>query len=348
MKPRFKTKKIRVGDVAVGGGAPISIQSMTNTPTKDVAKTADQIDSLRRAGCGIVRIAVPDMASAGAVRELKRRAGIPLVADIHFDHRLALEAMKNGIDGLRLNPGNIRDPENVKKVVTMAKALKIPIRIGVNAGSIDRKKFGRPTAGALVRSCLEHVRILEKLGFGLIKISLKSSDVPTTIEAYRLMARERNYPLHIGITEAGTLFSGSIKSGVGLGILLWEGLGDTLRVSLSADPVREVLAGRQILRDLGLKKEGVEIVSCPTCARTSIDVEKIARVIEEESAGIRKPLKVAIMGCVVNGPGEAMDADLGIAGGAHEALLFKKGKIVRKVPAKRIASVLLEEIEKFR
>jgi (E)-4-hydroxy-3-methylbut-2-enyl-diphosphate synthase len=320
---------------------------MTNTKTSDIDSTAKQANALAEAGCQIIRFGIPDLESAKAVRWIRQKVKIPVVADIHFDHNLALEVLEGGVDGLRLNPGNIRDQSKVETIVRKAQEKKVPIRIGVNGGSIDRSRYNANSAEGLVASALHHVRILEKLNFTDIKISLKSTDVLTTIEAYKLMLKERDYPLHIGITEAGTSFSGAIKSGIGMGILLYQGIGDTLRVSLSADPMKEVIAARQILRDLHLLHEGVEIISCPTCARSELDVEKIATEIENRTLHIRKSVKIAVMGCVVNGPGEARDADIGVTGNRQEAMLFRGGKVIARIPVSSVVDRLMEEIGKL-
>lgn len=349
MIKRRPTRQVMVGNVPVGGGAPVSIQSMTNTPTCDVNATVAQIHALEDAGCEIVRVAVPDEESADALKSIKKQIRIPIVADIHFDYRLALKAMENGADKIRINPGNIGDRERVKKVVEVAKERNIPIRIGVNAGSLEKnitQKYGL-TPRAMVESALEHARILEELDFYDIVFSLKASSVPMTIAAYRLMSEKTDYPLHIGVTEAGTLFRGTIKSCVGLGCLLAEGIGDTIRVSLTGDPREEVRVGQELLRSLGLLEGGVEFVSCPTCGRCQIDLIKIASEVEERLGKIDKSIKVAVMGCAVNGPGEAREADIGIAGGKNEALLFKKGEIIRKIPQDKIVDELMEEIMKM-
>jgi len=345
---RRKTKKVRVGDIFIGGDAPITVQSMTNTDTRNIEETIEQIKKLEEAGCQIIRVAVPDMEAAQAIGSIKKAISIPLVADIHFDYRLALESMKQGADKIRINPGNIGDRERVKKVVEEAKARSIPIRIGVNSGSVEKHilaKYGGVTAEGLVESAFGHVSILEEYGFEQIVLSLKASSVPMTIDAYRLMSQRCDYPLHIGVTEAGTVYSGTIKSAVGLGCLLAEGIGDTLRVSLTGDPVEEVKAGREILKALGLGHGGPEFVSCPTCGRCQIDLIDIANKVEEQLRSLNVNLKVAVMGCAVNGPGEAREADIGIAGGKGEALLFKKGKIIRKIPQDRIVEELMKEIE---
>jgi (E)-4-hydroxy-3-methylbut-2-enyl-diphosphate synthase len=334
MKERRKTRRIRVGDVPVGGGAPISIQSMTSTDTRDVRATVGQIRSLARAGCEIVRVAVPDEAAARAFRKVKAASPIPVIADIHFHHRLAVACADAGADGLRINPGNIGGEERTREVLRAARANGIPVRIGVNAGSLEKdllRKHGGPTSGALAESAARWVRFCEKARFTRMKFSLKASDVVTTVEAYRRFSRRFDYPLHIGITEAGTMFSGTVKSAVGLGILLAEGIGDTLRVSLTGPPEEEVRAGWQILKSLGLRERGPDFISCPTCGRVSIDVAGIALEVERRLSRIDAPLKVAVMGCSVNGPGEAREADVGVAGGKGEGLIFVKGNVVKKV-----------------
>ncbi|MCR4434599.1 MAG: flavodoxin-dependent (E)-4-hydroxy-3-methylbut-2-enyl-diphosphate synthase [Eubacteriales bacterium] len=347
---RRETKKIRVGDRFIGGDAPVTVQSMTNTDTRDVNATVEQIKRLEEAGCDIVRVAVPDNQAAEAVGKIKKSIKIPLVADIHFDYRLALACMKNGADKIRLNPGNIGGIDRVKAVADMAKSRGIPIRIGVNSGSVEKhilEKYGRVTPEGMVESALNHSKILEDLDFDLILFSLKASSVPLTIAAYRLMSEKTQYPLHIGVTEAGTIFGGTVKSSVGLGCLLAEGIGDTLRVSLTGDPVEEVKVGLEILKSLGMRKNGIELISCPTCGRCGIDLVRIARQVEDRLRGSPKNIKVAIMGCVVNGPGEAREADIGIAGGKGEALLFKKGEILRKVPEDKVVEELLMEIDRL-
>ncbi len=347
---RKPTKKIRVGDIFIGGDSPISVQSMTNTDTRDVKATVHQIKRLEQEGCKIIRVAVPDSQSADAVKEIKKAISIPLVADIHFDYRLALECMRNGVDKIRLNPGNIGGQDRVEKVAAMAKERNIPIRIGVNSGSVEKSiidKYGGVTPEGMVESALNHAAMLEAADFGDIAISIKASSVPMTIAAYRLLSQKTTYPLHVGVTEAGTLYKGTIKSSVGIGCLLAEGIGDTIRVSLTGDPVEEIKAGKEILKALGLLKEGIEVVSCPTCGRTRIDLIGIVNQIEPELEKLNKNIKVAIMGCAVNGPGEAKDADIGIAGGVNEVLLFKKGKIVRKIPQKNAVEELIKEIDKL-
>ena len=348
MFERKKTRQIHIGSVPIGGGAPISVQSMTNTKTTDTEATVQQIKALTAAGCDIVRLAVPDMAAAENLGNIIKEVKVPLVADIHFDYKLALEAIRQGISGLRLNPGNIGGEEKVRAVVQEAKAHGIPIRIGVNAGSLDKKileKHGGVTPEGLVESALQHVRILEQQGFYDMKISLKAHDVPMTLAAYRLMSEKVDYPLHLGITEAGTPNTGIIKSAVGIGSLLAEGIGDTFRISLTGDPVVEVKVANEILKALGLKEYGPTLVACPTCGRTSIDLPAIAVQVEKKLEGITEPIEVAVMGCVVNGPGEARGADVGIAGGKGEGLVFRKGEIVRKVPESELVTELFKEID---
>ena len=350
MIKRKQTRQISIGNVKIGGGAPISVQSMTNTKTTNTAVTVEQIKALEKAGCDIVRLAVPDMAAAENIANIKKQVNVPLVADIHFDYRLALKAIEQGIDALRINPGNIGDEDRVKAVVEAAKTKHIPIRIGVNAGSLDKKllaKYGKVTAQALVESAMEHVRILEKLDFHDIKISLKAHDVPLTLDAYRLMSETVDYPLHLGITEAGTVNTGIIKSAVGIGALLAEGIGDTFRISLTGDPVNEVKVANEILKALGLKEYGPTLISCPTCGRCNIDLPSIAAQVEKRLENVQKPVKVAVMGCVVNGPGEARDADIGIAGGKGEGLVFRKGEIIGKVPEDKLIDALFAELDKI-
>ena len=334
----------------MGGGAPIAVQSMTNTDTRDVEATVRQIEQLQEAGCEIVRLAVPDEKAAAAFKEIKDRVRTPLIADIHFDHRLALAALKAGADGLRINPGNIGGRRAIERVIRASTQRNVPIRIGVNAGSLQKeilKKHGHPTPQAMVESALEHIRLFESLGFDQIKISLKSSNVLSTVKAYELLSRQVDYPLHLGVTEAGTLVSGAVKNALGIGMLLSKGIGDTLRVSLSADPVEEVRVGYEILRALNLRHRGPEIISCPTCGRCEIDLFKLVQEVEAALMGVTASPKVAIMGCVVNGPGEAREADVGIAGGRHQGVLFRKGKRLRKVPEKDMARVLVEEVLKL-
>jgi (E)-4-hydroxy-3-methylbut-2-enyl-diphosphate synthase len=349
MAPRNKTKKIYVGSVAVGGGSLISVQSMTKTDTRDVKATVRQVKSLAKAGCEIIRIAVPDIEAAKALGSIKKSVGIPVIADIHFDWRLALEAIKQEVDGLRINPGNIGAVWKVSEVVSAASDRHIPIRIGVNAGSLSKKllaKYGHPTPEALVESAEEHINILEQLNFREIKVSLKASNIPTTVDAYRLFSRRFRYPLHIGISEAGPSFTGIIKSSVGLGIILSEGIGDTMRVSLSADPHEEIRVAYEILKSLGLRTKGANIISCPTCGRCEIDIRGLASKVETRLKNIDKPITVAVMGCAVNGPGEAREADIGIAGGKGIGLLFRKGKIIKRVEEKELLNELMEEINK--
>lgn len=349
---RKSTRQINIGRISIGGNAPVAVQSMASTKTADITATVEQIRRLAAAGCDIVRLAVPDMAAAHALADIKRAVGeIPLIADIHFDYRLAVAAIDSGIDALRLNPGNIGDRNQVAIVVKHAQQRHIPIRIGVNAGSLDKgllaKYGGHTTPEAMVESALMHVAILEALDFHNIKISLKANDVPMTIRAYQLMSEAVDYPLHLGITEAGTIKSGIIKSSVGIGALLAQGIGDTVRVSLTGDPVEEVRVANEILKALGLKEFGPTLVSCPTCGRCEIDLISIATAVEDKLQSIKKPLKVAVMGCIVNGPGEAKEADIGIAGGKGQGLLFKKGDIVKKVPEDELISVLFTEIDKL-
>ncbi len=346
---RRKTRELRIGGVKVGGGAPISVQSMTNTDTANVEATVSQIKALEKAGCEIVRVAVPDMAAAESLKPIKKEIGIPIIADIHFDWRLALKALDMGVDGLRLNPGNIGSNERVKAVVKEARDRKVPIRIGVNAGSLEKdilSRYGHPRAEALVESAMRHIMILEDMDFRDIKVSLKASSVRMTIESYRLLSEKVDYPFHIGVTEAGTLFSGTVKSSVGLGVLLSEGIGDTLRVSLTGDPVDEVRVGWEILKSLELRKRGINLVSCPTCGRIKLDCVSIALEVEKRLSHIEEPLNIAIMGCVVNGPGEAIGSDVGLAGGDGVGLIYVKGKPVRKVREEDAVNALIEEVGK--
>ena len=336
------TRQIHVGPVPVGGGAPVSIQSMCSTKTDDVSATVDQILRLEEAGCEIVRAAVPDMTAAKAVGAIKSRIHIPLVVDIHFDYKLALESANQGADKIRINPGNIGDQEKVRQVVAACREKNLPIRIGVNSGS--RQKYGGATAQALVESALGQAAMLERFGFTDICISVKSSSVPVTVAAYRLLSEQCDYPLHLGVTEAGTPSMGVIKSAMGIGGLLCLGVGDTLRVTLTADPVEEVYIAKKILRAAGLRKDGPELIACPTCGRTCIDLIPLAEEVERRLAGCEKPITVAVMGCAVNGPGEAAAADIGIAGGRGEGLLFRKGEILRKVPQEGLVDALMEEI----
>lgn len=345
---RKQKRVVNIGGVKIGGDNPVAIQSMCNTDTRDVKSTVNQIHELQDAGCEIIRVAVPDMEAAQAVGDIKKQIHIPLVVDIHFDYRLALECMKNGADKVRINPGNIGDSERVKQVVEMAKSRQIPIRIGVNGGSLEKnllQKYGGVTADALVESAMGHVAILDELNFNDIVVSIKISDVPKMLDAYRKFNEISDIPLHIGVTESGTLKSGTIKSSVGIGALLAEGIGDTMRVSLTANPVEEIYTAYDIQKVLGLRKTGAEIVSCPTCGRTQIDLIPIAAEVERRVQNIKKPIKIAVMGCAVNGPGEAREADIGIAGGKGEGLIFKKGEIIRKVPEDRIIDELMAEID---
>ena len=347
---RRLTRQLEVGKVKVGGTAPIAVQSMTNTKTSDPVATLEQINRLAEAGCDIVRCAVPDMAAAEGLKTIVAESPIPVIADIHFDYKLALAAIEAGVDGLRLNPGNIGGNDRVAAVVEAAKKRNIPIRIGVNAGSLPKdllEKYGHPTPEALVEAAWRHIRILEEMDYKNIKISLKAHDVPLTLAAYRLMASQCDYPLHVGITEAGTVNSGIIKSAVGIGTLLAEGIGDTIRVSLTGDPVREVKVGFEILKSLGLREYGPTLISCPTCGRTQINLEKLALEVEKRLAEISEPNTVAVMGCVVNGPGEAREADVGIAGGINEGLIFRKGEVLKKVAEADIIDELFAEIDKI-
>lgn len=346
--PRRPTRPIRLGTVTIGGGAPVVVQSMTNTDTRDWRATVAQIRRLEAAGCELVRVAVPDGEAVAALPLIRKHISIPLIADIHFDHRLALGSLEAGVDGLRINPGNIGGADRVKKVARLALERRVPIRIGVNSGSLERdllEHYGRPTPEALVESALRHVRLLEDHGFGLIKISIKSSDVLTTVAAYRLLASRTDYPLHLGVTEAGTAVQGAVKSALGIGILLAEGIGDTLRVSITGDPVDEMPIAWGILRALRLRERGVELVSCPTCGRTEMDLIGLAEKAERLFRTVRTPIKVAVMGCVVNGPGEAREADVGIAGGRGTGILFKKGRMIEKLPEKELLSRLVREVE---
>lgn len=340
------TRQIQIGNVPVGGAAPISVQSMCSTDTRDVAATVAQVQALQAAGCEIVRCAVPDAAAAQALADIRSRIDIPLIADIHFDYRLALAALEAGVQGLRLNPGNIGARWKVAEIVRACSERRVPIRIGVNAGSLEKpllEKYGRPSAEAMVESALGHIRILEDLDFREIKVSLKASDVRRTVAAYRLLAEQVDYPLHIGITEAGTTWSGTIKSAIGLGSLLLDGIGDTLRVSLTGDPVEEVRVGWEILKSLELRDRGPVFISCPTCGRCEIDLIEIAEEVEQRLHDLPVKLTIAVMGCVVNGPGEAREADLGIAGGRGQGILFRHGEILRKVPQHELANALVEE-----
>ena len=347
MNYREKTRAIKVGDIQIGGQNKVVIQSMCNTKTKDVDATVKQILDLENAGCEIIRVACLDLEDAKAIKHIKEKIHIPIVADIHFDYQIALEAINAGVDKVRINPGNIGSKEKVKAVVDECKNKKIPIRIGVNAGSLEKElleKYGKPTAEAMVESAKRHVDILEELEFYDIVISLKASDLDLCIKAYELASKEFNYPLHLGITEAGTEFSGTVKSSIGLGVLLREGIGNTIRVSLSDDPIKEIRVAKEILKDCNLYKKTPTIIACPTCGRTQIDLIPIAKEMEDFLQTIESSIKVAVMGCVVNGPGEAREADIGIAGGKNEAVLFKKGEIIKKIPQNQIVEVLKKEI----
>ena len=344
---RENTKEIAIGNVKIGGTHPVTIQSMTNTKTENVKETVDQILRLEAAGCEIIRCAVPTMEAAEALKEIKKQIHIPLVADIHFDYKLAIAAMENGADKIRINPGNIGSRERIQAVVDVAKERNIPIRVGVNSGSLEKElveKYHGVTAEGLVESALDKVHIIEKMGYDKLVISIKSSDVMMCARAHELIAEKTDYPLHVGITEAGTLFSGNIKSAVGLGIILYQGIGDTIRVSLTGDPLEEIKSAKRILKTLGLRQGGIEVVSCPTCGRTQIDLIGLANQVENLVQDIPLDIKVAVMGCVVNGPGEAKEADIGIAGGKGEGLLIKKGEIVRKVPEDQLLQALREEL----
>lgn len=346
---RRMTRRVTAGSVPIGGGAPVSVQSMTNTATTDVAATVEQIRRLEQAGCDIARVAVPNAEAARAVRDIKAQVSIPIVADIHFDHKLALLSLESGADKLRINPGNIGSKDKVEAVARAAKERGVPIRVGANAGSIDRGRYGEPCASSLVESALDQVAVLEKLGFEDIVLSLKAFDVPMTIQAYRLASERCDYPLHLGITEAGLAWEGTVRSAVGIGCLLAEGIGDTLRVSLTADPCEEVRAGREILYSLGLRQKPFTIVSCPTCGRCSIDLQAVADEVRArlEACPPARPLTVAVMGCVVNGPGEAAMADVGITGGDGVGLLFARGRLLRKVAEAALVDELMAEIEKL-
>ena len=349
---RENTRVVQIGDKKIGGGNPVLIQSMCNTKTENVEETVKQILKLEEAGCDIIRTAVPTMEAAAAIREIKKQIHIPLVADIHFDYRLAIAAIESGADKIRINPGNIGSRERVRAVVEKAKEYGIPIRVGVNSGSLEKElleKYGGVTAEALVESALKEVRAIEEEGYDNLVVSIKASDVLLCIRAHELMAGQCRYPLHVGITESGTLLSGNIKSAVGIGVILYEGIGDTIRVSLTGDPVEEVKSAKLILKSLGLRKGGIEVVSCPTCGRTQIDLIGLANQGEEMVKDFDDmDLKVAVMGCVVNGPGEARNADIGIAGGIGEGLLIKKGQVIRKVPEKELLHTLRQELESLR
>ena len=349
---KYTSKVVKVGPYKLGGNNPVRVQSMCNTDTRDVKATVRQILELEKAGCEIIRVAVPDMIAAKALGKIKKQIHVPLVADIHFDYKLALEAVEQGIDKIRINPGNIGSEEKIKAVVMACKKNKIPIRIGINGGSLEKdilKKYkDKVTAEGMVESAMRHIKILERYNFKNILVSLKASDIKRTVEAYRLLAKKVNYPLHIGVTEAGTVFRGTIMSSIGLGILLYDGIGATLRVSLTADPVEEIGVAWEILKSLELRKRGVTVTSCPTCGRTEIDLIGLAEKVEKAVANIDKDIHVAVMGCVVNGPGEAREADIGVAGGRGMGAIFVKGKVIKSVPENKILASLLEEIDKIK
>jgi len=348
LKPRRISKPVQIGKVTVGGGAPIVVQSMTKTNTADVMSTVGQIKELEDCGCELVRVAVPDTEAAQAIKAVKKAISIPLIADIHFDHRLALMALESGCDGLRLNPGNISEPEKVKAIAQAAKERKVPIRVGANAGSLPKPKNPKLSISEqMVEAALAQVKLLEELDFDLIKVSVKAFDVPTTIEAYQSIAQKIPYPLHIGVTESGPPRTGIIRSTVGISTLLYEGIGDTIRVSLSAHPREEVIAAYEILKSLNLRQHGPILVSCPSCGRAEVDIVKLAQAVEEELLKIDKPIKVAVMGCIVNGPGEAKDADIGIACGKGRAIVFKKGKKIKTIEEKDFIKVLMREVGRF-
>lgn len=344
---RCETKRIIVGGIPLGGGAPILVQSMTNTKTEDIEKTVSQINALSIAGCDIARVAVPTMEAAKAIAKIKKKINIPLVADIHFDYKLALASIENGADKIRINPGNIGCKEKIREVVNLANERNVPIRVGVNSGSLEKElllKYGHVTADALVESAMDKVNIIENFGYENIVVSIKSSDVMLCVNAYRKISEKCNYPLHVGITEAGTVWSGNIKSAIGIGILLSEGIGDTIRVSLTGDPLEEIKSANLILKSMGLKKGGAVVVSCPTCGRTKINIIELATKVESMISDIKMDIKVAVMGCAVNGPGEAREADIGIAGGDGAGLIIKKGEIIKKVPEAQLLDALKEEL----
>lgn len=353
MISRRKTRQIKVGDVAVGGDAPICVQSMTNTDTADVERTVAQIRRLEEAGCEIIRVAVPDMGAAKAIESIREQISIPLIGDIHFDWRLAVAAMEHGAQGIRINPGNLGGSDKLKRVVEAARQHLVPIRVGVNSGSVEKdllESYGYPSAEnpeALIESALRNVRLLEDFGYQEIKISIKSADVLTTIASYRILSKRLDYPLHIGVTEAGGLIGGTVKSSVALGILLYEGIGDTFRISLTRDPVEEVRVAFELLRALRIRERGPELISCPTCGRTGIDLFSLAQEVENYIQTMKSPLKVAVMGCVVNGPGEAREADIGVAGGRGFGIIFKKGEIVKRVPEEDLLSVFMNELKEM-
>ena len=347
---RKKTRSIKIGNIFIGGENKIAIQSMTNTDTRNVQATVDQIKRLQDAGCDIVRLAVPDNTAAEALKKIKKEVNIPIVADIHFDYKLAIKSIINGADKIRINPGNIGSEERVKEVVKVAKEYNIPIRVGVNSGSLEKhllKKYNGITAEGLVESALEKINFIENLGYNNLVISIKSSSVLLSIECYEIISQKTDYPLHLGITESGTIYSGSIKSAVGIGAILSRGIGDTIRVSLTDDPVKEIICAKDILRNLGLYKGGIEFISCPTCGRTEVDLISIATEIENLCKDINKNIKVAVMGCAVNGPGEAKDADIGIACGRGKGVIFKKGEVIHTLPEEKLVEVFIEEIKKM-
>jgi (E)-4-hydroxy-3-methylbut-2-enyl-diphosphate synthase len=350
MAYRDNTKVIHIGDRVIGGGNPVLIQSMTNTKTEDVKATVAQIKRLEEAGCEIIRSTVPTLEAAKAIAEIKKQISIPIVADIHFDYKMAIAAMENGADKIRINPGNIGSKDRIAAVVSCAKERNIPIRVGVNSGSLEKnlvEKYGGVTAEGLVESALDKIGIIEDLGYDNMVVSIKSSNVMLCVKAHELLAEKCQYPLHVGITEAGTVYGGNIKSSVGLGIILNEGIGDTIRVSLSGDPVEEIKTAKTILKTLGMRKGGIEVVSCPTCGRTNIDLIGLANAVENMVQGYDLDIKVAVMGCAVNGPGEAKEADIGIAGGLHEGLLIKKGEVIKKVPEDQLLQTLKDELDSF-
>jgi (E)-4-hydroxy-3-methylbut-2-enyl-diphosphate synthase len=350
MITRKKTKQIQVGDVAIGGNAPICVQSMTNTDTRDIPTTVKQILELQAAGCEIIRVAVLDLDAAAAITSIRDQIKIPLIADIHFDHRLAIASMEHGAQGIRINPGNIGGPEKLAKVVDAAKAHEVPIRVGVNSGSVEKdilRQYGGPTPEALVASALKNIRLLENLHFFEMKISIKSSDVLNTVDAYRLLSSQTDYPLHLGVTEAGGLIGGTVKSSVALGLLLYDGIGDTFRISLTRDPVEEIRVAYELLRSLRIRERGPELISCPTCGRCQINLFGLAEKVERYIQTIKTPLKIAVMGCIVNGPGEAKEADLGLAGGNGVGIIFKKGKLYKKVAEEELYDVFIKELEKM-
>jgi len=347
---RKSTQPITLGHLSIGGDNPVTVQSMTNTLTQDIKATVDQIKKLEFAGCEIIRVAVPDMDAALAISEIKKQINIPLIADIHFDHRLAIAAAENGADGIRINPGNIGSYESIAKIVETAKTYNLAIRIGVNSGSVEKdllKQYGGPTAQAMVDSAMRHIQLMQHMDFQNIKISIKASDVPRTLTAYRLLSEQTNAPLHLGVTEAGTLISGTVKSALGIGMLLAEGIGDTFRVSLTRDPVEEIKVAYEILRALNIRNRGPEIISCPTCGRTAIPLFDIVESVEKRLQHIKTNIKIAIMGCVVNGPGEAKEADIGIAGGDGVGILFKKGKVIKKFPQEQLVDALLDGVNEL-